>query len=253
MTLHYHTMKLIGKFAVDRGSFLTGGGTIATLRFRANRAGRTNIVVKNIEATNLEDEIRPRDVSTSITVNPKSTPTPTVNPTPTPTPTSKPTPKPTAIPTKPPVIMPTPTPTPTQNNNQGNNNNQGGNNNNSGNNQVSNNQGNNQGSSTNVGNNGNVNQSGETENQEQAPEVTPSGNIEQPLAPTLSPTVTPDDNDFENVSGKLNLTKKEQSSDMQVIIYILFVILGVTVSATIILFCYVKIRNKNIKKLGGRI
>lgn len=53
--------------------------------------------------------------------------------------------------------------------------------------------------------------------------------------------------------GPVNLTKKEESNAAQVIIYILFAILGVTVIAIIILFCYMKMKNKKIKKLGGRI
>lgn len=53
--------------------------------------------------------------------------------------------------------------------------------------------------------------------------------------------------------GPVNLTKKEESNVAQVIIYILLAVLGITVIAIIILFCYMKIRNKNIKKLGGRI
>ena len=110
--MHFHTMKQIGKFGIDRGSFLTGGGTIITLRFKAERVGKTTVTVRNIEATNLEEEVRPKDASSSITVNPKATPTPPVTPTPTPMPT----PNPTSTPTNPPVINPTPT----QDNNQNN-------------------------------------------------------------------------------------------------------------------------------------
>lgn len=210
-----------GKFAVDRGSFLTGGGTIITLKFKANKAGRTTIAVKNIEATNLEDEIRPKDASTSITINPKATPTPT----------PVPTPNPTSAPTNPPIVTP-----PTQNNNQGNNNNNQGGGNNNGNNQSS-----------------NTNQSG-GENQTPTPEVTPSGDPEQTPTPTpsLAPVGTPD-NDFENNTGAINLTRKETNSEKQFMIYVLLIALAVVVLVTIILFCYIKIRNRNIKKLGGRI
>lgn len=225
-------MKLIGKFAIDRGSFLTGGGTIVTLRFRAEKTGKTTITVKNIEATNLEDEIRPRDASTTVTVNPKETPPPTQTPQP---------PDNTPNPTNTPPVVPTPTQTPPQNNNQGNNNNSNGNN---------------QNSRPNGGNSNNgTSSNGANTNQTPTPDVTPEQTPEATpdTTPTSKPSITPDNDDFDNLKGDVTLKKQEGKDGSKTMIYILCIILAIIIITTIGLFCYLKIRNKKIKKLGGKI